>query len=128
VNGPPDRVATHFQLYNLILLPIQMTSAQKEAQLLLAIQAIQNTPKLSIRRAAATYNVSHTTLRARLNGRQTRRDTIPKSQKLTELEEIAIVQRVIELDSQAFPPRLSAVEDMANRLLRDRDTACVGKN
>ena len=99
MNGPPDRVATHFQLYNLIPLPIQMASAQKEAQLLLAIQAIQNMPKLSIRRVAATYNVSHTTLRARLNGRQTRRDTIPKSQKLTELEEIAIVQRVIELDS-----------------------------
>jgi hypothetical protein len=47
---------------------------------------------------------------------------------LTKLEEKIIVQRILELDSQAFPPRLSAVEDMANRLLRDRDASRVGKN
>jgi RecB family endonuclease NucS len=49
-------------------------------------------------------------------------------QKLTKLEENTIVQRIIELDFQAFFPRLSAVENMANRLLRDRDALRVGKN
>ena len=105
-----------------------MASAQKEAQLLLAIQAIQNTPKLSIRRAAAVYNVSHTTLRARLYSRQSIHNIQPKVQKLTKLEEYTIVQKVLELDSQAFPPRLSAVEDIANRLLRDCNALRVGKN
>jgi hypothetical protein len=49
-------------------------------------------------------------------------------QNLTKLEENTIVQRIIKLDFQAFPSRLSAIEDMANQLLRDRDASRVGKN
>lgn len=105
-----------------------MDAARKEAQLVLAIQAIKSTPVISIRRAAAIYNVPYSTLNTRIHGIQSRRDSIPKSQKLTEQEEYTIVQRVLELNSQAFPPRLSAVEDMANRLLREREASRVGKN
>ena len=50
-----------------------------------------------------------------------------KSQKLTKLEESTIVQHILDLDSQSFPPRLSGVEDMANRLLAKRDASKVGK-
>jgi hypothetical protein len=105
-----------------------MDSTQKEAQLMLAVQAIKKDPKLSIRRAALIYTVSRTTLQARLDGRDSRRDILHPRQNLTKLEEITIIQRIIELDSQAFPPRLSAVKNMANRLLRDRDASRVGKN
>jgi hypothetical protein len=51
-----------------------MNSSQKEAQLMLAVQAIKNDPKLSIRRAALIYTVSRTTLQARLDSRDSRRD------------------------------------------------------
>tara|TARA_Y100000815_G_C13314319_1_gene489808 strand:+ start:263 stop:1768 length:1506 start_codon:yes stop_codon:yes gene_type:complete len=47
---------------------------------------------------------------------------------LTESEEQAIVQYVIELATRSFPPRLRGVEEMANYLLRVRDAPPVGKN
>jgi hypothetical protein len=105
-----------------------MTLINKEAQLILAIQAIEKDPTLSVRRVAAIYTVPRLTLITRIRGIQPRRDTRPKNQILTKLEEDTIIKRIIELDSQAFPPRLSAVEDMANRLLRDRDALRVKKN
>src|ERR1700716_2858771 len=43
------------------------------------------------------------------------------------MEEQVIVQHILDLDSRAFPPRVSSVEDMANRLLRDRSLPPVGK-
>jgi hypothetical protein len=46
-----------------------MNSSQKEAQLMLAVQAIKNDPKLSIRRAALIYMVSYIMLQARLDDR-----------------------------------------------------------
>jgi hypothetical protein len=105
-----------------------MNSTQKEAQLMLAIQAIKKDPKLSIRRAALIYTVSRITLQARLDGRNSRRDILHPRQNFTKLEKNTIIQRIIELNSQAFPSRLNAVKDMANRLLRDRDASRVGKN
>ena len=105
-----------------------MDSAQKESQLILAIQAIKKDPGLSIRRAATIYTVPESTLRARFNGRQSRRDIGANCRNLTKLEEDTIVQRIIELDSQAFPPRLSAVKNIANRLLHNYNALRVGKN
>jgi hypothetical protein len=55
-----------------------------------------------------------------------RRDIPANSRKLTDLEESVIVQYILDLDSKGFPPRLSGVEDMANRLLAERDAGRVG--
>lgn len=84
--------------------------------------------RLTIRAAAKVYNVPRTTLARRRDGRPARRDTLPNSRKLTELEEDAIVQYILELCERSFPPRLRDVEDMANQLLRARDASGVGKN
>ena len=65
------------------------------------------------------------TLRERRAGRPTRRDIAANSRKLTDLEESVIVQHILELDSKGFPPRLCGVEDMANRLLADRNALPV---
>ncbi|KAF6528684.1 hypothetical protein HZS61_008986 [Fusarium oxysporum f. sp. conglutinans] len=45
---------------------------------------------------------------------------------LADIEEI-IVKFILDLDSRGFPPRLRGVEEMANRLLADRDASPVGK-
>jgi hypothetical protein len=37
-----------------------------------------------------------------------------------------LVQHILDLSAKGFPPRLSVVEDMANRLLATRDTLRVG--
>ncbi|KAG6990073.1 ATP-dependent DNA helicase pif1 [Fusarium oxysporum f. sp. conglutinans] len=102
-------------------------SPPDEASILHAIQALQNDPQLSLRRAAKIYNVSLTTLWRRQQGILSQRDTIPKSRKLSDLEEQIIVQFILDLESRGFPPRLRGVEQMANRLLADRDASPVGK-
>jgi len=57
-----------------------------------------------MRQAAKLYNVSRTTLtnqRARI---ALQRDWKPKLIKLTKTKELVIVQHILDLDSQGFPP------------------------
>ncbi|KAL9567396.1 hypothetical protein ACKAV7_008471 [Fusarium commune] len=104
-----------------------MSQPSKEARVILALQALQNDPKLSFRRAAQIYEVDRNTLRNRKNGRQSRRDTMANSRKLSKLEEETILQYALDLDSRGLPCRISVIEDMANRLLAARDAPPVGK-
>ena len=104
-----------------------MPPTSKEARVILALEAIRNDRKLSLRTAAKLYNVPESTIRHRRNGMPARRDIPANSRRLTDSEEKAIVQHVIELSKRAFPPRLASVEDMANQLLRVRDARPVGK-
>src|SRR6478736_3008929 len=104
-----------------------MSQSNNEARILLALQAYQADPKLSLRRAAKIYNVYFQTLHHRSQGRQARDDYIPSSRKLSDLEEQVIAQYILDLDSRGFPSRHCDVEEMANRLLADRDASPVGK-
>ena len=105
-----------------------MSQLNKEANILLALQALQKDPKLSIRRAAAIYTVPATTLRHRQKGMPSRADTTPSVRKLSDLEEQTIIKYILDLDSRGFPPRMLAVEEMANRLLAEREAQPVGKH
>lgn len=105
-----------------------MVTKSDEGQLILALQAIERCPELSNREAARIYSVCHTTLMRRSNGQSARGDKIANSRKLTNLEESTIVQYILDLDARSFPPRLCGVQDMANRLLADRDAPPVGVN
>ena len=59
-------------------------------------------------------------------GQQSQRNILANSRKLTDLEEDVIVQYILALDSKGFPPCLSSVEDIADRLLAKRDARRVG--
>lgn len=100
----------------------------KETRLNLAVQAKKKDPKLSYRKLHSMYNVPISTLSDRYNGKSSRADTIPKSRNLTLTEEKSIVERILDLDSRAFPVRLQHVEDMANILLAQRVMKRVGVN
>ena len=104
-----------------------MPRPSNEARVILALEALQNDEKLSLRAAAKLYNVSSSTLGDRRAGRPARRDIPANSRSLTNLEEQTIVQYIIELSTRAFPPRLRGVEDMANHLRRERDVPPVGQ-
>jgi hypothetical protein len=104
-----------------------MSEFNSKGNILLALQALQYDPKLKIQRAASIYKVCPKKLGRLQKGMQSRRDWIPKSRKLSDLEEQIIIQFILDLDSRGFPPRLHGVEDMANRLLADRDAPPVGK-
>jgi len=93
----------------------------------LALKTIRNNDKLSLRATAKLYDIPESTLRSRRAGISARRDTTPNSRRLTDSEEKAIVQYILELIARSFPPRLCGVEDMANYLLRVRDAPPVGK-
>ena len=99
----------------------------QEARIILAIEAIRTSKKISIRTAAKIYRVPRTTLTARMSGRLLRSERRPAVQKLTELEEEVISQYILDLDSRGFAPRLAGVEDMANYLLETRRGTRVGK-
>ncbi|KAJ3539787.1 hypothetical protein NM208_g5347 [Fusarium decemcellulare] len=103
-----------------------MSQSNYEARMLLALQALQNNPKLSLRRAADIYKVNRITLRRRQHGIQSRRDTIQKSRRLSDLEEQILIHFILDLDSRGFPPRLRGVKEMADQLLADRDAPPVG--
>ncbi len=52
-------------------------------------------------------------------------NTITNLQKLTTLKKKVVVQKIFDLDSKGFPPRIHDVEDMANRLLTTYDATYV---
>src|SRR5690349_14610362 len=103
-----------------------MPQKNDESQVILALQALENDPKLSLRAAARIFSVDPMKLSRRRRGQQSRRDIPANSRKLTDLEESVIIQYILDLDAKGFPPRLSGVEDMANRLLAERDAERVG--
>jgi hypothetical protein len=117
----------NFAIDQLIHQPPDMSDPNYEARMLLALQALQNDLKLSVRRAADIYKVNHMTLRRRQNGIQSRRDSIPKSRRLSNLEEEILLHFILNLDLRGFPPRLRNVKDMADQLLADRDAPPVGQ-
>ncbi|KFZ19758.1 hypothetical protein V501_00528 [Pseudogymnoascus sp. VKM F-4519 (FW-2642)] len=103
-----------------------MPPKSDEKNVILALQAMQNNPSLSARAAGKIYSVNHEKLCCRKLGIPSRRDIPANSQKLTDLEELVIVQHILDLAIKGFPPRMSVVEDMANRLLATRDAPRVG--
>ncbi|KAF4332164.1 hypothetical protein FBEOM_14043, partial [Fusarium beomiforme] len=104
-----------------------MSQPNEEARIILALQAYQEDPKLSLRRAAFLYDVHFRTLHYRSQGRQARADCIPNGRKLSDQEEQVIVEYILNLDSRGFPSRYRDIEEMANRLLAERDASPVGK-
>jgi hypothetical protein len=98
-----------------------------EANINLAIQAINQEQIQCEYRAALAYNVPRSTLHNQRARIAARRDRKPNSKKLTKLEEEVIVRHILELDSRGFAPSLGAVRDMADKLLTKRGAGYVGR-
>jgi hypothetical protein len=97
------------------------------AQIILAIEAIRSSKKISRRSAAKLYNVPYSTLSDRMAGLTTLHERPPPHTKLTELEEEVILQHILDMDTRVFAPRLADVEDMANYILESRGGRRGGK-
>jgi hypothetical protein len=103
-----------------------MPAIRNEAQVALALQAMERDKNLNLHAAAKRYSVSRTTLARRRKGIQSRADIIPNSRKLNPIEEEVIVRRVLDLYEQGFSPGYDIVKDMANLLLTTRNASRVG--
>jgi hypothetical protein len=99
-----------------------------EADMQLALLAIEKGQIQSIPEAAATFNVLERTLRNRLKGMASRRDCPINSKKYTELEERVIIDHTLEVSARGFSINLDMLRDMANQLRVDRGVGPVGKN
>ena len=99
-----------------------------EARIILAIEAIRSSRKISIRAAAKLYNIPHSTLAHRMAGRTPCNEIKANCHKLTEIEEEVIVQYILDLDSRGFAPRLANVEDIANHILESRGGSASGSS
>jgi hypothetical protein len=97
-----------------------MSVITKEAKIILAIEAIRTSRKLSHRAATKLYEVPKSSLRLRMNGHLPLPKRRPANIKLSKLEEEVIVRNILKLDSRGFAPRLASVEDMANFILESR--------
>jgi hypothetical protein len=91
-----------------------------EGRVLLAIKAFTQGQFTSIKAAATAYDAPYTTTLRRAQGRPPRRECQPNGRKLSSTEESALENWIISLDTRGFPPRVSAVRDMANLLLSAR--------
>ena len=93
----------------------------------LALSNIKCDQITSLRRAEAVYSVPRRTIQRRRDGKPSRRDCEPRSKRLTKLEEEVILQRILDKNLRGVPPSKLHVQDMADRLLRDRGGEPVGK-
>ena len=94
--------------------------AQKEGRIVLAVQAFKLGHFRSLRATARAYDVPESTLRSRIKGVMTRRDTRPASSKLTQTEEATLVEWILSMDRRGLAPTTDIVRQMANLLLQKR--------
>lgn len=103
-------------------------SRSTEANVILAMSAIDEKQLTSNRAAAKHYNVNKDTLRNRRLGKPARQDCIPNSKLLTELEERVIVEHALDVDSRGFQLNYDLLRGVADKLLADRGGRRVGVN
>jgi len=116
-NRPPYQLSAIRHLLSTMAPPTTTQLPYKEADILPAIDFINRKQIKSERRAVSTYMVPRSTLRDRRAGTISQRDCEANSKKLTKLEEEAIKHHILDLDSRGFAPILSAIRDIANKLL-----------
>jgi len=81
-----------------------------EGRLSLAIQAYNEGKIKSLCAASRSYDVPFSSLYTRDRGTSSRRDTRPSTCKLTSTEEEVVLQYIVNLNTQGFPPRICIVE------------------
>jgi hypothetical protein len=99
-----------------------------EADINMAIKAIDLGQFRSNQSAADSYDVNAKTLLNRRNGIPCRADCSPNCKNLTNLEEKAIIEHALDVDTRGFQLNLDMLRDIADKLLLDRGQRRVGKN
>jgi hypothetical protein len=102
--------------------PQNAQSSSKEGRIALAINAYKSGYFSSLRSAATTYDVPESTLRTRLKGRRARQETRSTNHKLSNTEELALVQWILSWSDRGLPLKISHIRQMANLLLQKRNT------
>jgi hypothetical protein len=86
-----------------------MSDSIKESQVVLTVQAIRINPKLTVFKISQLYNVLRSTFRDRFDSKCVRRDNMPNSRKLNNIEEECILHYILEVIDQGYPSRFEDV-------------------
>ena len=82
-----------------------------------------------VRAAARYYGLCPNTITNRLNGVQTRSEANEKNQRLSPLQEQALVDWIIELATRGYPPTHAFAREIASRtLIENNDLKPLGQN
>ncbi len=80
-----------------------MSIQTQEARIILVIEAIRTSKKLSRRKAVKIYEVPESTLHLRLNGSTPLPERRPANTNLNELEEQIIINYILDRNLEGFP-------------------------
>jgi hypothetical protein len=95
---------------------------EQEGRLLLAIKAIKDGKYPSAAAAARSFDIPVSTLKARINGRESATEKRHNRFIFTEIEEGSIEKWLLDMDSRGAALTLPMLRDMANLLLYARKT------
>jgi hypothetical protein len=93
-----------------------MPANTQESRIILAIETIRSTKRISLRTVAKTYGIPKSSLRYRIKERVAKHEKRNAVHNLTESEEETLVRYIFDLDSRGFPPRIEGVKDIADLL------------
>ena len=105
-----------------------MSVQTQEARIILAIEAIRTTKKMSVRCVVKTYDVPKSFFYYRMKGHIAKCESRYSRYNLTSVEKETIVRYILDLNTRRFPPRIKGVEDIANLLLITYIAKHVDKN
>ena len=100
--------------------PTRAQLASKEGRMALAINSYKSGYFTSQRSAAITYDVPKSTFQTRLQGRPSRQEYRSVNHKLTDTEELTLVDWILSMDERGLPVRTASIKDMATLLLQKR--------
>jgi hypothetical protein len=92
----------------------------QEGRIALAIEALNQGRCTSVRAAAKSFDVTRSTFQYRLDKYPSRHDSRPTNCKLTETEELTLVEWILSMDERGLPASSNTVQQMANLLLQKR--------
>ena len=96
----------------------QQKETQVEDAIAGVVQAYQTGEHPSIKQAAESQGIAHTTLHDQLNGRQSCQKAHELDLSLGNAEEKAVVRRIEKMDHCDFPLTVDMVRHMATRILQ----------
>jgi helix-turn-helix, Psq domain len=99
----------------------------QETKIILAIEAIRMSKKLSCRKTTKLYQVSYSIFCNRINSRIILLERRLANIKLIILEEEVIIHNILDIDSRGFVPRLASIKDIANYILKSREGRYISK-
>jgi predicted HTH domain antitoxin len=98
-----------------------------EARIILVIEVVRSSSKISIRRVVMLYEIPRNSFSYKLAGRISRNETEVIYYKLTEIKEELIIRYILDLDTRGFAPRLASIKDIANYILELRGGKYIRK-